>query len=89
MKKQLLILFVLTIITSISFAQNTGIGTATPDTSSKLEVASTTQGFLLPRMTEVQRDAIVTPAEGLCVYNLTSDCLNYYDGTIWKELCGI
>jgi len=35
------------------------MGTTTPDASSKLEVVSTTQGFLPPRMTEVERDAIV------------------------------
>ena len=89
MKKQLLTLIAITVITTISYAQNTGIGITTAHTSSKLEIVSTSQGFLPPRMTEVERDAIDSPAEGLCVYNLTTDCLNYFNGTIWKELCGI
>ena len=54
-----------------SFAQ-VGVGTTNPDTSAALDVVSTTKGFLLPRMTEVQMNAIATPAEGLIVYCL--DC---------------
>ena len=44
-----------------------GIGTATPNSSAALEISSTTKGFLPPRMTMAQRDAI-TPVEGLIVY---------------------
>jgi len=44
-----------------------GINNITPSTSAKLEVASTTQGFLMPRMTSTQRTAITSPAEGLLV----------------------
>jgi len=47
---------------------NTGIGNTTPDTSAKLDVSSTTQGFLFPRMTSAQRLAIGSPATGLMVY---------------------
>jgi hypothetical protein len=36
--------------------------------SAKLEVRSTTKGFLLPRMTKTQRDAIASPPDGLAVY---------------------
>ena len=45
-----------------------GIGTSTPASSASLEVTSTNAGVLLPRMTRVQRNAIVSPAEGLMVY---------------------
>src|SRR5690606_7311868 len=47
---------------------NTGavaIGVASPDASSLLDLTSTTQGFLPPRMDETQRDAIASPATGL------------------------
>ena len=47
---------------------NVGIGTTTPVVSAKLELQSTTQGFLFPRMTEAQRLAISSPATGLMVY---------------------
>lgn len=67
---------------------NVGVGTATPDASAQLELNSTTSGFLMPRMTEAQRDAIPNPAEGLSVY-VTDGALpgiNYFDGTQWVRL---
>ena len=47
---------------------NVGIGTATVNASAKLQIDSTTQGFLPPRMTNAQRLLIATPAIGLMVY---------------------
>ena len=65
-----------------------GIGTTSPNPSAITELNSTTQGFLPPRMTTVQRDAIATPAVGLVIYNTTSNCLNFYTGANWNETCG-
>jgi len=63
------------------------IGTsANPDAATILNLVSTTKGVLFPRMTEAQRDAISTPAEGLTIYNLDSNHLNVFNGTAWKEL---
>ena len=45
-----------------------GMGVATSHPSSILELQSTTRGFLPPRMTRAQVDAIVNPAPGLVVY---------------------
>lgn len=64
-----------------------GIGTATPNSSAALEISSTTKGFLPPRMTMAQRDAI-TPVEGLIVYNATTQKPNYYDGALWRNWDG-
>jgi hypothetical protein len=61
----------------------------TPDASSMLEVASGSKGLLTPRMNTVQRDAIVSPANGLLIYNTDTNCFNYYGGTEWVELCGV
>lgn len=64
-----------------------GIGTTSPDASSALEIASTNSGILVPRMTVVQRLAIVSPAEGLLVYQ-TNDVegFYYYEGNKWLNL---
>ncbi len=72
----------------IDASGNIGIGTATPDASSILDITSTTQGFLPPRMTTVQRDAINsgTFATGLTVYNTSTDTIDYYDGSAWVSI---
>jgi hypothetical protein len=48
-------------------------GSGSINSSAALEVSSTTQGFLPPRMTEAQRIAISTPATGLMVYQTDGD----------------
>ncbi len=65
-----------------------GLGTNTPDTTSILDLTSTTKGFLPPRMTTAERDAIVSPAAGLMVFNTTDKALNLYDGVGWTALGG-
>ncbi|MDO5981723.1 fibrinogen-like YCDxxxxGGGW domain-containing protein [Flavivirga spongiicola] len=70
-----------------SFGQ-VGVGTTNPDPSSALDVTSSTQGFLVPRMTQNQRDAITSPAEGLLIYNLDSNCFQYYKGAAWSNCLG-
>mgnify|MGYP000521557321 CR=1 FL=1 len=62
------------------------IGTITDIASSKLTVESTTQGFLPPRMTNAQVLAIVTPAEGLMVYNTTISHMCVYQAGAWVKL---
>lgn len=74
-------IYILTLLLSfITAMAQTGIGTATPNTSAKLEVAATDKGFLLPRMTTVQRSAIATPANGLLVYQ-TDGVVGFYVNT--------
>lgn len=72
-----------------SFAQNVGIGGTpfTPSDDAILELRSTTSGFLLPKMTEAQKNAIVGPTEGVIVYqtNFTKG-FEYWDGTAWVPL---
>ena len=64
-------------------AGDIGIGVLiVPDPSAKIEVKSTTKGFLMPRMTDAQRDAIVNPATGLQIYNTDVDAFQVNTGTI-------
>ena len=58
-------------------------------TSAVMEANSTTQGFLPPRLTTTQRDAIATPAAGLTIWNSTNTQLEVYDGTYWKNMVGL
>ena len=77
------ILFLALFCSTQIFAQ-TGIGTTTPDPSAKLEVSSTTKGFLPPRMTSAQRSAISNPANGLMVYQTDGTSgLYFYTGGAW------
>ena len=63
-----------------------GMGTTTAvATSALLELRSTTQGFLPPRMTSDQRDAITDTATGLLIYNTTTHKINYYTNGEWSD----
>ncbi|MDI5897012.1 ice-binding family protein [Flavobacterium yafengii] len=77
----LLILFLQ--ISGIINAQ-VGIGTTNPEVSSILDIHSTNKGFLLPRLTTAQRDAISLPATGLLIYNTTTSIFNFYNSG-WKD----
>lgn len=65
-----------------------GINTTTPDASAILEISSTTKGMLAPRMTTAQKLAIVSPANGLMVYDTDLKSYSYYDMPVssWVNL---
>lgn len=72
-------------ILSFSFAkaQSVGIGTDTPAPTAALDVSATSKGFLPPRMDSTQRNAIVSPAAGLTIYNTSINAFQCYNGTGW------
>jgi Chaperone of endosialidase len=67
-------------------AQNVGIGTTTPHASAILDVNSTTKGILVPRMTTVQRNAIVTPAMGLLIFDTDLKQFIFQSDTGWTKI---
>ena len=71
---------------SVNFTGSVGINAATVDASAKLQIDSTSQGLLLPRMTTTQVNAISSPATGLMVYNTTLDCPVFRDSTGWRKI---
>ncbi len=87
MNKSIKITILIFAITYVSFAQ-VGIGTTTPDASSALDITATDKGFLMPRMTTVQRTAIASPAVGLQVFDTETKSVWTNDGTVWKEGVG-
>ncbi|WP_246236288.1 hypothetical protein [Flavobacterium ajazii] len=82
----LLFFFLLTFLVNAQI----GIGTVTPNASSVLDVTSTTQGMLTPRMTTAQRTAIASPANGLIVYDTDLNAFEYYDSSVpvWRKIYG-
>ena len=88
MIKKLIFLVAIISLHQQLMAQNVGIGTATPNSSAILDVSSTSKGLLLPRMSTIQRNAIVNPAIGLSVFNIDDQCTDIYDGSNWIKNCG-
>lgn len=74
-------------VLTINRSNNVGIGTTSINASAKLQVDSTTQGFLPPRMTAAQRTAIANPVEGLIIFQTDGVVgLYLYVNSAWKSL---
>ena len=96
--KKLLLVFFSCICIPFLYGQNVGIGTRTPEASALLEVASSSKGFLPPRVALTSLKDFVTvlnPATGLIVYNTATagtppfevlPGLYYFTGTSWYRL---
>jgi hypothetical protein len=89
-----LLIFIFLNTLFLNAQNNVGVGTSSPDASAALDVSSTTQGMLLPRMTLVQRNLIASPATGLLIYQ-TDNTAGFYmnSGTPaipnWQPLGGM
>jgi hypothetical protein len=90
MKKLFILLAIFT--TFATTAQSVGINAdgSVANASAMLDVSSTTKGFLPPRMTYAQREAITSPAIGLMIYctNCGSGQAQVYDGSAWVNMIG-
>lgn len=96
MQKKLLFLHVKIMIKYISllllfpflntYAQ-VSIGTTDPDDSAIVEIKSNSRGFLPPRLNSIQRNNIENPSEGLTIFNTTSNCIQFYNGSDWFDPC--
>jgi len=51
-----------------------------------LDISSTTSGILIPRMSTSQRNEIITPPNGLQVYNTTTNTLDTYRNSEWNAV---
>jgi len=81
------------VMSSGVFAQQSGVSISAngspPHESAGFEVNFTDKGLLPPRLTEAQRDEIINPALGLVIFNISTNCLNYFVGNDWYAVCGI
>ena len=73
-------------LTSASSLYRLGIGTTGP--RAVLEVNSIDSGIVFPRLTDAQKNAIVSPIVGMVIYNTTTNKLNLWDGTKWAPAGG-
>ena len=78
-------IYVLTSALGLLMTSLTAQVTTNVDPSAALEIESTTKGFLPPRMSTAQRNAITNPAEGLLIYNISTQNLNFYNGIAWVD----
>ncbi len=64
------------------------VGTTNPSVSAVLDINSTSQGMLVPRMTTVHRNAIVNPATALLIYNTSNNTFEVYKSSCscWVSL---
>jgi hypothetical protein len=86
-------------VTAITIANTSGnllfntpslfAASGTINASARLQVDSTTQGFLPPRMTTTQKNAITTPATGLVLYDTTLNKLCVYTGSAWETITSV
>jgi uncharacterized protein (TIGR02145 family) len=90
MSKAIYVTAMMLLFASSMFAQTGSVGInndgSTPAASAMLDVSSTAKGFLPPRMTTAQRNAISSPVEGLVVFNTDDKALNIFNGTSWGLL---
>jgi hypothetical protein len=70
------------------FSQSVSINTSglPADASSMLDISSTSQGLLIPRMTTAQRNTIPSPALSLLIFNTTTNCYESYVSGAWYSV---
>jgi hypothetical protein len=88
MKTYILFIVILLLNSSLLFSQ-VAINTdgSAPDSSTMLDVKSTNRGVLIPRMNVDERNAIISPADGLLVFCTncgTEGALSVYSNGTWR-----
>lgn len=88
------VLVLITFIAGVAYSAaqdgNVGIGTTTPDRSAILDLVARDKGLLIPRLTTIERNAIMAPANGLLIYNVSTSRFEFNAGTAlqpaWRGL---
>ena len=89
MKKLLIALLIIVTINTVAQVGFNSDG-STPDNSAMLDINSTEKGILIPRMTEAERNAIVSPAQGLMVFQTDNTAgFYFYKGSAWTRITAL
>ncbi|WP_297765680.1 hypothetical protein [uncultured Muriicola sp.] len=87
MKLKLLLFVALSVLSTTLYSQiKIGDNPQNLDPASVLELESTNRVFVITRITTVEMNAI-NPLQGAMIYNTDEQCLYYFDGTEWINLC--
>ena len=88
-KNNLILLFCMILTMYVSGQNNVGIGTLVPDRSAILDLTSSSQGFLVPRLPDTT--SITAPyTDGLVFYNTTEKCLYMFRSNLgWINICAL
>jgi hypothetical protein len=90
MKNLIVLVFAIycSLFTPFCFSQGVGVNTTgtAADNSAMLDISSTTQGLLIPRITTAQRNSISTPALSLLIFNITTNCFEAYVNGSWYSV---
>ncbi len=74
----------------VAYSQQGGIAIsangAPPDPSAMLDIRSVNKGFLMPRISLAERDGISNPALGLQIFDTTTRCFEFYNGSQWQAM---
>lgn len=73
----------------LSTAGSVGIGTTDPDARAILDLSATNRGFLPPRLTTTQRDALSNRPAGLMIYNVNTNCMDFWNSSVWVSTCAV
>ncbi|MDR6403962.1 MULTISPECIES: chitin-binding domain-containing protein [Chryseobacterium] len=68
---------------------NVGIGTTAPASNVILDLSANNKAFLPPRLTTAQRDAINPKQAGMMIYNVTNNCLEFWNSLSWVSTCAV
>ena len=85
--RQLLLIIILSIWALQTGWTQVGIGTINPDPSAMLDIRQSEnhKGILIPRVTQLEKNQIIAPANGLLLYQTDGTSgFYFYNGTIWK-----
>lgn len=78
-----------TVLACVTAAGSVGIGTNSPNANAILDVTSTTQAFMPPRMTTTQKNAIASPTAGMVVYDSTLNKLSVRAASAWETVTSV
>ncbi|MGS2737707.1 hypothetical protein [Sinomicrobium pectinilyticum] len=93
--KRIVLILLLGLVFKVGYAQQTGIGTTTPDSSSVLDITATDKGILVPRIDltsgTLDLDGQPGQATGLLIFNIGNTFeqgFYFWNGTEWKAIGG-